>query len=334
MILLKDILNKRFSTRNLSDEDFELALPGLAKELEQHSFYNLYTDDELKRDWKQLCDWTTEESDIRSTSRLGMKLSEHFCPNFFDIENHKGLSFSNLWTAKNLEKIFRWNRKSHSTPYLSELKRGIYFCCGLPKSTMYRPQMMKLVCIKYQPKIVLDPCAGWGGRMLGTVSYGANYIGFEPNTTTYANLQKIVDFLGIQDKVTLICDDARNMNNYNLPKVEMILTSPPYFDLEVYTHEDSQSITKTSTYQSWADQFLREIIRLGIEHLSDDGVSCWNVGKVRTRDMNDDVIKYHQEFGYESVNVLTVSSSMRQINQTIKTKNTKSTDNTVIYKKK
>ncbi len=334
MIKLKDVLNQRFSTRNLSDQDFELVVPSLAKELEQLSFYDSYTDDELNQDWKKLCNWTTTDNEIRSTSRIGMKLSEHYCQNFFDIENHNGVSFRKLWTATNLEKIFRWNRKSHSTPYMSELKRGIYFCCGLPKSTMYRPQMMKLACIKYQPSTVLDPCAGWGGRMLGAVSYGANYIGFEPNTTTYANLQKIVNFLDIQDKVTLICDDARNMNNYDLPKVEMVLTSPPYFDLEVYAHEDSQSITSTSTYQAWADKFLKEIIKLGIDRLTDDGVSCWNVGKVRGQDMNDDVVKYHAEFGYEIKNVLTVSSSMRQINQTTTTKNKKSTDNTNIFKKK
>jgi hypothetical protein len=87
-------------------------------------------------------------------------------------------------------------------------------------------------------------------------------------------------------------------------------------------------------YQVWADKFLKEIIRLGIDKLTNDGVSCWNVGKVRGQDMNDDVVKYHKEFGYESVNVLTVSSSKRQINQTTHAKNKKSTDNTIVYKKK
>lgn len=329
---LRDILNKRYSTRNMSDAAFEAALPMLAQQLEQHSFYFNYTDDEMRKDWKKLCEWTTTEDSINSTSRLGMKLSEHFCPNFYDIESATGTSYKSLWTAKNLEKILRWNRKSHSTPYLSELKRGIYFCCGLTKNTMYRPQMMKLACIKYKPERVLDPCAGWGGRMLGAVSYGAHYTAFEPNTTTYNNLMKIVDFLGIHDKVTLICDDARNMSHYNIPKVDMVLTSPPYFDLEVYAHEDTQSIKNLNTYQEWADGFLREIIKLGLEHLNENGVSCWNVGKVKNRDMNDDVLKYHIEFGYQVSDTLTVASSKRQSNQT-NTKNAKSSDNTVVYKR-
>lgn len=332
MVKLVDVLNKRFSTRNLSDIDFDAAVPGLAIELSQTNYYPQYTPAELNKDWDNLCKWTSTDNDISSTSRIGMKLSEHYCPNFYDIENNTGISFKSLWTPTNLEKILRWNRKSHSTPYLSELKRGIYFCCGLTKNTMYRPQMMKLACLKYKPEIVLDPCAGWGGRMLGAVSYGAQYIAFEPNTTTYNNLMSMANFLGIQNKVTLICDDARNMKQYNLPKVDLVLTSPPYFDLEVYTHEQTQSITNIPTYQDWADGFLREVIKLGIEHLKDNGTSCWNVGKVKNRDMNVDVLKYHNEFGYDKVDVLSVISSKRQINQTV-TMNSKSSDTTVVYKK-
>lgn len=328
---LLDILNKRHSTRNMSDADFESALPALAQELEQTSFYFSHTDDEMRKDWQKLCAWTTSENSINSTSRIGMKLSEHFCPNFYDIESASGTSYKSLWTAKNLEKILRWNRKSHSTPYLSEIKRGIYFCCGLTKNTMYRPQMMKLACIKYKPQRVLDPCAGWGGRMLGAVSYGAHYTAFEPNTTTYNNLNKIVDFLGIRDKVTLICDDARNIAKYGIPKVDLVLTSPPYFDLEVYAHENTQSIKDMPTYQDWADGFLREIIESGIDHLNEGGVSCWNVGKVKNRDMNDDVLKYHTEFGFGKAEVLSVESSKRQSNQST-SKNAKSSDNTVVYK--
>jgi 23S rRNA pseudoU1915 N3-methylase RlmH len=71
---------------------------------------------------------------------------------------------------------------------------------------------------------------------------------------------------------------------------------------------------------------------LGIEHINESGVSCWNVGKVKNRDMNVDVEKYHKEFGYQILDTLTVSSSKRQSNQTL-SKNAKSSDNTVVYSK-
>jgi len=68
-----------------------------------------------------------------------------------------------------------------------------------------------------------------------------------------------------------------------------------------------------------------------LNKLRPDGVSCWNVGKVGTVDMNVDVLSYHTQMGYNVVNEFKVISSKRQaIN---KTKNEKSSDTTVIYKK-
>lgn len=329
--MLNQYLNVRNSLKNLSDNKFEELLPQLSTELELVNYIPTYTNQELLIDWKKLCAWNTNQHFINSTSRVGLKLCEHFFPNFYEIEM-KGQSFKSLWKQNNLEKILRWNRKSHSTPYLSELKRGIYFCCGLTKNTMYRPQMAKMICDYYKPEIVLDPCAGWGGRMLGVVASGAKYIAFEPNTKTFDGLTKLAKFLGIEKSVTLICDDALHMDKYNFPKVNLVLTSPPYFDLEVYSKEETQSITKHNTYQSWADNFLQPLIKLCLDRLTSNGLSCWNVGKFANKDMNLDVILYHNNYGYDKNSEFLVISSKRQAINT--TKNQKSSDNTVVYSQK
>ena len=332
VVNINDFLNVRYSTRKLSDVEFESVLPSLAAQLENVNFIPNYTDQKLRIDWKNLCDWKSDDSYINSTSRVGMKLCEHFFPNFYDIENNKGKSFSKLWTKENLEKVLRWNRKSHSTPYLSELKRGIYFCCGVSKNTMFRPQMAKLLCMKYHPEIVFDPCAGWGGRMLGVLATGANYIAFEPNTKTFNNLVQLSKFLGMEDRVQLFCDDALKMNEYNIPKVDMILTSPPYFDLEVYTHEDTQSIKNTNNYEMWNEVFLDPLIQKSLSYLNDGGISCWNVGKVAGRNMFDDVRASHAKLCYNKVFSCSVVSSKRPALQN-DDGNAKSDDITEVYVK-
>jgi len=329
MVNVNSFLNVKNSTRNLTDEYFNSIVDDIAESLSHIDIHPVYTDNVLYKDWKQLKDWSTDSSTINSTSRLGMKLCEHFFPNFYDITNNKGESFHNLWNKNNLIKILKWNRNSHSTPYLSELKRGIYFCCGLTKNTMYRPQMSKMICDYYKPKIVLDPCAGWGGRLMGAVSSGAYYIAFEPNTETYNNLLKLIDFLGISDRVQLICDDAMNMLNYDLPKVDLIITSPPYFDLEIYTNESSQSITNHCNYKSWSEYFLYGIIEKSTSLLNNTGISCWNVGKVGKNDMNIDVLEYHTRLGFTNINEFSVISSKRQSLQ--KSNNKKSMDNTTVF---
>ncbi|NBV27763.1 hypothetical protein EBS02_01920 [bacterium] len=331
-MILQNFLNRRYSTRNLTDVEFESLIEQIATELENHSFITTYSEIELKQDWKNLVQWSSTENYINSTSRIGMKLCEHFFPNFYDIENNKGDSFRNLWKKDNLIKILRWNRKSHSTPYLSEIKRGVYFCLGLPKSTMYRPQIAKLICNRFRPYAVLDPCAGWGGRMLGVTSSGAKYIAFEPNTITYNNLKSLAKFCGIDHQVKLYCDDALNMPKYDFEKVDMIITSPPYFDLEIYSKESSQSITNYQKYETWSENFLKQLVTLCVERLNKNGVSCWNVGKVGKHDMSDDVLTYHKLLNYSKIDTYSVVSSKRQTNQKKNSSNNKNSDVTIVYR--
>lgn len=328
--MLYNYLNIRNSLRDLTDEEFEEILPQLATELEKVSFYSEYSDVELKNDWMKLLGWNAHVDSIASTQRIGMKLCEHFFPNFYDIEDKKGNSFKSLWTAKNLEKVLRWNRKSHSTPYLSEIKRGIYFNFGLAKSTMYRPQMAKMVVANLGVKNVFDPCAGWGGRLLGSVAAGVDsYTAFEPNTETYEGLLRMVDFLNIKDKVHLYKDSALNMEEYNISNIDVVLTSPPYFDLEVYSHEDTQSIVGCTSYQMWVDTFLHPLVIKAQQTLTPNGWSCWNVHNVGKMKMIDDVATVHKQF--RNKKVFSVVSSKRQANQTVTSKNQKNSDITVCY---
>ena len=327
--MIQTFLNIKNSVRNLSDVEFENILPTLASELEDVSFYYSYSDSDLLKDWNALIKWNARVDTMASTQRVGMKLCEHFFPNFFDIENKDGNSFKSLWKADKLEKVLRWNRKSHSTPYLSELRRGIYFNYKLAKSTMYRPQMAKMVVTNLGAKRVLDPCAGWGGRMLGSVAAGAEYVAFEPNSETYEGLLKLIKLLGIEDKVRIINDSALEMDKYDIGEFDLILTSPPYFDLEVYSHEDTQSIKGCDTYSMWVNNFLKPLIELSISHMKQNGWSCWNVHNVGKMKMIDDVKVIHE--GYNNQKVFSVTSSKRQTNQTV-SKN-KNADVTICYSK-
>jgi 16S rRNA G966 N2-methylase RsmD len=192
---------------------------------------------------------------------------------------------------------------------------------------MYRPQMAKMVVTNLGAKRVLDPCAGWGGRMLGTIAAGAEYVAFEPNTETYEGLLNLSKFLGIQDKVRIIKDSALEMDKYDIGEFDLILTSPPYFDLEVYSHEDTQSIKGCDTYSIWVNNFLKPLIELSISHMKVDGWSCWNVHNVGKMKMIDDVKEIHN--GFNNQKMFSVISSKRQTNK-IKSNN-KNSDVTICY---
>lgn len=330
--MIDNFLNKKFSTRNLSDEEFETILPILAKELSKVNYEHTYSDESLFSDWNKLLNCATNINKLNSTSRVGIKLCEHFFPNFFDIKNNKGKSFSTNWNSSNLEKVLRWNRKSHSTPYLSEIRRGIYFCTGLTKNTMYRPHLAKIIVSNFDGDVVLDPCMGWGGRLLGTVAAGKKYIGFDPNKETFNNLKRLVKFLNIEDRVELYNVGAEYIQDHISESVDIILTSPPYFNLEIYSESPTQSENQFINYDEWLKNWLEPVILNCLSLLNKNGTSCWNVHNVGKMKMIDDVMKIHNKTQYKEHSVYSIQSSKRQANQN-QNKNAKNKDVTICYKK-
>ena len=224
------------------------------------------------------------------------------------------------------------------TPFLSELRRGVYFCCGLTKNTMYRPHMSKLICSKFARRVVLDPCCGWGGRMLGALAARKHYIGFEPNPVTYKHLKEIVHYFrneGLDtSKCTLIHDGSENMDKYDFSEVDLILTSPPYFNLEIYHKGKQQSENNYDTYEEWRDEWLTDVIRKSISRLNKNAVtfSAWNVHDVGKMKMIADVERIHNNMNFVHHRDISLSSSKRQTNQENKKKNQKNLDLTRIFR--
>jgi hypothetical protein len=197
---------------------------------------------------------------------------------------------------------------------------------------------------------VLDVCAGWGGRMIGAKSVEGggdklttarhetclgppqtprngdkgggdkggglkvHYTGIDPCAKTYAALRAIRDELGLTN-VTLINKPAEVALQQSLGTYDIALTSPPYYNLELYSDEPTQSVSGPNAgYQAWLDTFLspviQGVIRLGVKY------SCWSVKNFKTDkkyDLLDDVVRIHGEHGWRLLDgvVFTMANSRR-----------------------
>ena len=129
------------------------------------------------------------------------------------------------------------------TPYVSEIIRQVGFVSGTSKVTIYRPLLTKRIVERFNSKHVLDVCVGWGGRMLGSVCVdGVSYTGIEPFSKTYEGLEQMKSELELTDEqVTLHNDRAETILPELEQKYDLALTSPPYYNLEIYTDEETQS---------------------------------------------------------------------------------------------
>lgn len=279
-----------------------------------------YSDRELLEDWTKLA--TTQEFKTGSQFRPGLKLCQHFFPNFWNIKNSKGLCFADCWHNYELmDRVRTWGKQSMSQLWLSWVRRAVFMAGGLPNSSFYRPHFSRQIVLNtgIQEGILFDPCAGWGGRMLGTVSTGWHYVACEPNRETYNNLRSMIQFLGIDHKVTLYNIPAEEFDSGSLRDVDVVLTSPPYFNLEVYTESPDQSYNRYNNYQVWVQQWLRPLIQNSIHMLKPQGLSCWNVMNFNNCPLASDVIDAHKELGYDCEYTLGFRSPIANI-RTVKNK--------------
>lgn len=143
---------------------------------------------------------------------------------------------------------------------------------------------------------ILNPCAGWGGRLIGLASCmfeNIEYVETDPSTRTYKGLIELKKFLKLND----------NYKQYNLPfedlKVQadyfdFVFTSPPYFDTELYSEEETQSYKKNKSYELWRDNFLYVMIDKIVYCMKKGGKCILNVGNKRYT-ISDDIKSYLKE---------------------------------------
>lgn len=287
-----------------------------------------YTDIERKKDWLSLLSKDPFLPDgsigpIDARSRPGHKIIDHYMTHFHDVKNHKGVSLRSLINQVNVEKALYQNLKMHSTPYCSELRRMLTITNGAGSVTKYRAITTKAIVQKFKAQRVLDPCIGWGGRMLGTLASSptARYVGCEPDRKTYAANQKILNDKALADAnlekraqlFFLPAEEALPLYISKLPKFDMVITSPPYFNLEVYTCGD-QSINKYTTWLTWTENWLKPVILMCLDQLKPGGTSCWSV-KNFTSDkkypLADVTKKIHEDAGWHLILTVSMTGSGR-----------------------
>lgn len=284
-----------------------------------------YTDAERKKDWvslekKVVLDANTKDvMAIDTRTRPGHKILDHFMPHFYSVKNYKGTSVRDLFNEATLEKALMQNIQMHSTPYVSEIRRMIVMTGGLGSVTKYRTVTTKAIVQYYKAQKVLDPCAGWGGRMLGSLAAGASYVGCEPDPNTAKGLKGILEDAAIPQAVRSKARILEKPAEVGLPEIadsekfDLVLTSPPYFNLELYTAGD-QSTTKYKTWEEWTEKWLKPVILGCLARLKEGGVSCWSVKNFKTDKkypLADVTKKIHKDAGWDLVKTVTMTGSGR-----------------------
>lgn len=104
--------------------------------------------------------------------------------------------------------------------------------------------------------IVFDPCAGFGGRLLGfkTAYPNGTYVACEPNIQTY---NELIEFSKNEKYENVFIYNQKFESFVVNFKYDLMLTSIPYFDLETYSNTQVYL-----DYNDWSTRFLQPLLSL------------------------------------------------------------------------
>lgn len=188
--------------------------------------------------------------------------------------------------------------------------------------TNFSPMRSKAIYEKYcqSGSLIYDFSCGYGGRMLGALTSKNNYkyIGVEPNTETFDNL----NILG-----EIISDTLDKKNSYEILKtgsedfvssknsVDFAFSSPPYFNLEKYSEEETQCYNKFKNMKDWMEGYVEKTIENIYSMVKENGLYAVNISDFRTRNQKVDFvykwIEISEKIGFEHVETIDMKLSNR-----------------------
>lgn len=113
----------------------------------------------------------------------------------------------------------------------------------------------------------LDISAGWGDRLIAAMSLNMRYTGYDPNTNLKWGHDQLIRLFGNPDMHQIIYEpfeEAVLSGTY-----DVVMSSPPFFDKEVYSSSKTQSYSKYPNINDWLIFFLFKAL-----------INAWSVLKV------------------------------------------------------
>jgi 16S rRNA G966 N2-methylase RsmD len=145
-------------------------------------------------------------------------------------------------------------------------------CLSLRKyiCSQFKPNVAKALYDFVGAKNVLDFSAGWGDRTAGFFASecAEHYVGIDHRKENHPIYQKQAEFYTKHNgffettkKADLFCAAAEDFDftPYN-DHFDIVFTSPPYFNVERYSYDDTQSWVRYRNIDAWNELFLHKVI--------------------------------------------------------------------------
>ncbi len=156
--------------------------------------------------------------------------------------------------------------------------------------SQFKPNVAKVLYDKLGSKNILDFSAGWGDRLAGFYASETSeyYLGIDPRKENHPIYEEQAEFyhkhmtvFEVQKKCDFEEFPAEDFNYSEYPmKFDTVFTSPPYFSVERYSYDDTQSWVRYKDIDDWNKKFLQKTIEKLWPSIKSGGYLCVNISDV------------------------------------------------------
>ena len=296
---------------------------------------------------------------VSNFGQLCLPVCRHFCADKFWKASSESMSsiedvfYNDDLFIKVLKNRMGWNVTTEGgevRPYMFTLSDSM-IRCGIRNSgygygvSNFRPIIAKYIYNKYLAgeisPTVYDFSAGWGARCLAAMSLRYNYIGVDPLTSD--NINDMIKFYKDSKELHIsgshicynVCSQDEVLYELLPDNIDLAFSCPPYFNLEVYSKDATQSYNQYSNYNDWLEYYWRPTVKICHNKLKDNGKLVFIIkdryGKL---DLKEGMEKIIFEEGFEFVESLQYKTSVNHLSNKVNTgRNIKNNEYILTYAK-
>jgi hypothetical protein len=221
---------------------------------------------------------------VARTSTVGLRLANAFHPQIWSIRSHGRSALDSFNDNASLHAVLEKCARFYPDRrcWNPQCVRSVLRFHHRSRVSNFRPAVARALIHRYSRdrSVVLDFAAGFGGRLLASLSLRRSYLGIDPSVQQTVGLRRMIHALrevhdGDASIVSACAEDV--LPNMPSQSVDLILSSPPYFDTEKYESSLNQSCYRYPTYAEWKEKFLSAVIAHGCRLLRRGGVFLLNL---------------------------------------------------------
>jgi 16S rRNA G966 N2-methylase RsmD len=253
---------------------------------------------------------------------VGLDLANYFHPQMMKAY-YNYTTETNPWDAfynddKLKDAIKKWLDMGNA-PTKNGIRRILRTRNGIKSVTNFKPVIAKFIYDTYAVtnSNILDPCCGYSGRLLGALASSVpfKYHGIDPDCEAIKGNLDCYNSLNTANNYEFYLACAEDIMPTLNKKFSLIFTSPPYYDLEIYSNNKTQSSNRYSTYQEWLNKFLFIIIKESYRLLEDNGKMVVNIKNTKRYKIADDMVGFCESIGFNLIKEYKMRLINREFNR-------------------